>query len=118
MIPAKKKREAKVMSVLNVVSEGPNIVAEISGKIDAINSQEIQDEAIALLGDEVESFTFNMRGVTYVSSAGLRMFSAVARACKGSGIEYMLDELRPDFVKMFKLTGYASSFKMRELQEV
>lgn len=105
------------MAILQVISDKPNMVAKISGKIDAVNSRDIQSEAVSLIDDSLSSFTFDMNDVTYVSSAGLRMFSSVAKSCKDIGIEYILAGLREDIVRMFKMTGYSSRFRIEMKEE-
>lgn len=107
------------MSVLQVVESDQHVIARLSGKIDGINSGEIQEEALKLLelDPDAEDFTFDMNEVTYVSSAGLRMFSAVARACKDLSIPYTLNGLRDHIVRMFQLTGYSSSITIIPREE-
>ena len=102
-------------------SEPEVVTVKISGKIDGNNHDDIQLEACEILneaGDDVESFVFDVNDVTYVSSAGLRMFSALSKECKNRGIAYSLVGLRKDIVRMFQLTGYANIFKIVEKQEV
>ena len=94
------------------------MVVALSGKIDASNYEQIQTEVSALLqAGGIESFAFDVNEVTYVSSAGLRMFSAVNKMCKNNRISYKLSGLREDIMKMFQLTGYASVFKIEVKEE-
>jgi anti-anti-sigma factor len=105
-----------------VNTDTPNtLTVKLTGKIDGNNNEDIQLEACELLngiGDDVESFVFDVNDVTYVSSAGLRTFSALSKECKNRGIAYSLVGLRKDIVRMFQLTGYANIFKIVEKQEV
>ena len=108
------------MGYCEVTSTSPNLVVKLAGKIDANNYEGIQSESYDLLqgtGD-IEAFEFDVNDVTYVSSAGLRMFSAISKECKNRGIAYSLVGLRKDIVRMFQLTGYANVFKIVEKQEV
>lgn len=94
---------------------------KLAGKIDANNHEDIQLEAHEILlkaGSNVDAFEFDVNDVTYVSSAGLRMFSSVSKECKNKGIAYSLVGLRKDILRMFQLTGYANIFKIVEKQEV
>lgn len=99
-------------AIVRVDKNGSNITAVLKERIDAANYEQIQAEVEGLLEEGVETFTFDVNDVTYVSSAGLRMFSSVNKVCKSKGIEYKLSGLREDIMKMFRLTGYASVFKI------
>lgn len=85
----------------------------LNGKIDASNSETIQEYVVKLIDEtELTSIVFDMNDVTYVSSAGLRMFSAVNQKSIEYGIEYRLINMRQDIQKMFQMTGYASAFSI------
>lgn len=103
-------------------SQDPSVLkVKLEGKIDANNHEDIQLETYELLknaSDEVESFEFDVNDVTYVSSAGLRMFSSISKECKNKGIAYSLVGIRKDILRMFQLTGYANIFKIVEKQEI
>lgn len=96
------------------------LTVKLAGKIDSNNHEDIQLEAYNLLNEKstLDEFIFDVNDVTYVASAGLRMFSAISKECKKRGIEYSLVGLRKDIVRMFQLTGYANIFKIVEKQEV
>ena len=108
------------MGYCEVTSNAPNLVVKLAGKIDANNHENILIEFHDILqgAEDAETFQFDVNDVTYVSSAGLRMFSAICKECKMRGIEYSLVGLRKDIVRMFQLTGYANIFKVVEKQEV
>jgi len=84
-------------------------------KIDAKNYAAIEDAAMEVADNMTESeFVFDLKNITYVSSAGLRMFSAVNNHLQENGIEYSLKNLTHDILKMFQLTGYSSMFRVEE----
>lgn len=95
------------------------IKVTLSGKIDAMNYETIQAEVMELLDNvtELREFIFDMSAVTYVSSAGLRMFSAINKAVSEKEAHYILIEMRTDIYKMFQMTGYASAFSIKVKDE-
>lgn len=101
-------------SLFQVTANAPDCVVALFGKIDAANYEQIQSEVLKLIeqNEEIETFTFDVNEVSYVSSAGIRMFSAINKACKTNQISYKLTGLREDILKMFQLTGYSSVFKI------
>ena len=82
-------------------------------KIDAKNYSDIEDAAKSAIEDIQESeFVFDLNNIVYVSSAGLRMFSAINNELQEIGVEYKLINLTKDILKMFQLTGYSSMFRV------
>ena len=105
-------------NLCKVLTSAPDITVALEGKVDASNYELIQEETLNLISEQkAETFTFDVNDVSYVSSAGLRMFSAINKACKANGLSYKLVGLRPDIMKMFQLTGYASVFKIEIKEE-
>ncbi len=104
---------------LKTTIENGVITIFLDGKVDGNTSENIQEKVIGILDKEhdIVSFVFDMNEVSYVSSAGLRMFSAISNVCRQSGIEYRLIGLREDILRMFQLTGYATIFKIEVKQE-
>lgn len=103
--------------IINTETNEDTIIVYLSGKIDASNFEEIQDTVFNLINTEgIHNFIFNMNDVSYVSSAGLRMFSAVNHKAAELAISYKLIKMREDILKLFQMTGYASAFYI-ELKE-
>lgn len=100
----------------SVTKENDSLVATFSKdctKIDAKNYSDIEDAAIKVAAEMTEGeFVFDLQNIVYVSSAGLRMFSAINNVLQESGVEYRLKNLTKDILKMFQLTGYSSMFKV------
>ena len=93
--------------------ENGNMTIYLTGKIDASNSETIQEYIASLIDEnELSELVFDMNDVTYVSSAGLRMFSALNQKSIEYSIEYRLINMRQDIQKMFQMTGYASAFSI------
>lgn len=89
-------------------------------RVDAKNFQEIEEAAraeIDAVSGTISEVEFNLSNVAYVSSAGLRMFSAVNSLAQEHGLDYSVVDLRKDILKMFQLTGYSSIFKTVEKPE-
>lgn len=82
-------------------------------KVDATNYSEIEEIVMNFIDTMSESeFVFDLKNVIYVSSAGLRMFSAINNAVSDAGIDYKLINLKKNILSMFQLTGYSSMFKV------
>lgn len=80
--------------------------------IDAKNFSLIEKDTVTVMQEntDMQSLTFNLSKITYLSSAGLRMFSAIHNAAQESNINYELTGCSKDIKEMFLLTGYSSIF--------
>lgn len=105
--------------MLKIVQSSPDMIVQLSGKIDSTNLNDIEVEAQELLetDDSIESLVFDINEVVYVSSAGLRVFSAVNKICKKRKIKYKVIGVRADILAIFKMTGYASIFPIEQKEE-
>jgi len=83
----------------------------LSGKIDANNHEEIQTTVLDIINtNQITVLSMDLDAVTYVSSAGLRMFAMVHHKTIDKSISYKLINMREDILKLFQMTGYASAF--------
>ena len=89
-----------------------------ASKIDAKNYKDIQEFAEREIKKaEVSAVSFDLSNVVYVSSAGLRMFSAVNSIACENDFDYRVFNLLPEITKMFQLTGYSSMFRIETKSE-
>lgn len=108
---------AKENGIIDTKIDKEEIIVYLAGDIDAFNFEKIQETVFTLLEENAPvTFIFDMNEVSYVSSAGLRMFSAINQKALETGTAYKLTNMREDIMKMFQMTGYASAFCI-ELKE-
>lgn len=102
--------EQQICIPIEIGADGIAILS-LSGKIDALCFSSIQEKAVSLLEqNNVVGLAFDMKNVSYVSSAGLRMFAAVHKKAVSAGKSYKLTQIRGDIYKLFQMTGYTSAF--------
>lgn len=114
----KKNRENSSQQEISVqnglmtqIIDGDTATLVLSGKIDATNFQVIQDATMAVLNtDTIQNLVFDTETVTYVSSAGLRMFNAINLQAQSLKKGYRAINMRSDIYKMFQLMGYGNAF--------
>lgn len=89
-------------------------IITLSGKIDATNFQSVQDKALAILNSTtITELIFDADQVSYVSSAGLRMFNAINQQAQHLQKAYKVINMRSDIAKMFHMMGYGSAFDIQ-----
>ena len=107
-----------VGSLPTVIGADGIAVVSLNGKIDAMCFASIQEYALSLLDrNDVVGIVFDMKDVSYVSSAGLRMFAVVHKKAISVGKSYKLTQIRGDIFKLFQMTGYASAFSLEVQSE-
>ena len=88
--------------------DGTTLSVSVTGHIDTVTAPQLEAE-LAL--DAVEELVIDISGVTYVSSAGLRVFlSAYKSMAKKRGMTIV--GAQPAVLEVFRITGFASIFKL------
>ena len=88
--------------------DGTTLTVTVTGHIDTVTAPQLEAE---LSLDSAEALVFDIAGVTYVSSAGLRVFlSAYKKMAKKRGMT--ITGAQPAVLDVFKITGFATIFKL------
>ena len=88
--------------------EGSTLTVTVTGQLDTVTAPQLESE---LSLDEVEELVFDLSGVAYISSAGLRvLLSAYKTMAKKRGMKIIGSQ--PAVLEVFKITGLASIFKL------
>jgi anti-anti-sigma factor len=83
-----------------------------AGRIDGLSSSEIQRALDDLILAGARTLLFDMAGVHYVSSAGLRVFISTQKALKKVGGEIILLSMTAPVFEIFKISGLVPIFRM------
>lgn len=93
------------MEIIKEVN-GTELTFKISGRIDTHTSQQLESE----ITDNISGMTkllFDLSGVTYLSSAGLRVFVAASGIMQPQGA-MTITGVSADLMEVFKITGVAN----------
>lgn len=83
--------------------DNKNCTFIIEGRIDTLTSGELE-QAVAENTNKCETLTFDMAGVDYVSSAGIRV---IIQAHQNIGKEsFMLKNVPANVMELLKMTGF------------
>lgn len=86
-------------------TDGTALRFTLSGRLDTLSAPELERE----LNDPLirtRELVFDMAGVDYISSAGLRIFLCTQKAVSGSG-SMKLIRVNPDVKEIFDITGFS-----------
>lgn len=77
----------------------------LSGRLDGLSSPELEQQVMALIASGVRAVIFDLSGLDYVSSAGLRVFIIAAKKLKASGGAAQFSSLTPAVRDVFHISG-------------
>jgi len=85
------------------------VVLEPQGRLDQESSETFQNQLLALIGENSADRTnlvLDMRGVTYISSVGLRALMVVAKQCSASNGKLVLANLSAVVLEIFEISRF------------
>jgi anti-anti-sigma factor len=94
---------------------GSALVASVRGRVDTVTAPAFEKALGEELGRDVnqgeKSLVFDLSGLDYISSAGLRVFLSAAKILKTKGGEIRLAATRGSVNKVFQISGFFALFK-------
>jgi len=84
----------------------------IEGRIDASGSLQLDTAVKELLVPADRAVLFDMDGVSYISSAGIRVFSGLERTLRQRNGHLFLCTVQPAVVKVLEITGFDRIFTL------
>jgi anti-anti-sigma factor len=76
------------------------------GRLDGSNAAAAEKELLGLLADAGPNLSVDLSKLDYVSSAGLRVFLAAAKAAKGKGGKVTLLSPKPAVLEVLQISGF------------
>jgi anti-anti-sigma factor len=86
--------------------DGDLVLLNVAGSIDAATSASVEQAVTAALAGGPRRLIFDMRGVNYISSAGLRAILLAAKQAKAGGGGVAVFGLQPDVEEVFTISGF------------
>jgi anti-sigma B factor antagonist len=81
-------------------------------KIDSTASDKISSEVMAAFEGSPGGILFDLMEVTFVSSAGIRVFMTSYKKAKAEGIKIAMIHVHPSVYKLFKVASLESVFNI------
>lgn len=93
---------------ITVEQKADRTIVALSGQLDTLTSVDFEKEVQALVNGEEKNIVLDCAGLSYVSSAGLRLLLTLQKGTKAKGGTLVLEKVQPDIMDIFKVTGFAS----------
>jgi len=84
------------------VTKKPNYVYSVvlQGSIDTETHQQLEDEIGEIIDEKTKAIIFDMAGVSYISSIGIRVILLTQKASKKVGASFNMVNLQPQIKKV------------------
>ena len=82
------------------------LVAKAAGRVDSGNAREFQDALETFLDRNPTALVLDLEGVTYISSAGLRVILVVARQLQSKDAKFAVCSLSLSISEVFQISGF------------
>ncbi len=89
----------------------------IEGRLDAVTSETAEQQILEQVRGGQGPFLFDIAGMEYISSAGLRVLLATAKEIKRSEGRFALCAPNPNVRNIFQISGFAAFFPITDTFE-
>ena len=92
--------------MLNIekTTEGTNLTIALSGRLDTMSAPQLEGEFHSAV-DGISRLTFDLKGLEYVSSAGLRVLLSAQKVMNKQG-EMVIRNANDEIMEIFEVTGF------------
>lgn len=97
---------------VNIIQNGEEAVVDIAGRLDTVTSVEFGNNVQDLIQSDTKQIVLNCKELSYVSSAGLRLFLTLQKAMRSKGGTLCLRNVCPDVMEVFNISGFSSILKI------
>lgn len=85
--------------------KGEDLLLGIDGKLDTMSAMDL-DERLNDIPDEVKNIYFDLHGLVYIASAGLRVLYWAQDYTEQKGGTTVLRNVSPEVMEILKITGF------------
>ncbi len=85
-------------------NNGTTLTVELVGEVDSMNTPELEEKLLKEI-DGVKELIFDLKGLEYISSAGLRVLLTMQKTMKAQG-SMIIRNTNEEVMEIFKVTGF------------
>ena len=102
---------------LSFEREGLATYALVAGRVDGATAGGLPVGVLDAVGDADRALVLDLAAATYVSSAGLRAFLAVAKSLRRENVNFGICALTPGVREVFEITGFDRALAVFDSRE-
>jgi len=95
---------------VKVEQAGKAVVIRLCGRLDAATAGSVENAFLERAEQGVKSFAFDLGGLGYISSAGLRVMLLAAKKTRSAGGKLALFGLGDTVREVFEISGFLAIF--------
>ena len=81
-----------------------SVVLTLNGRLDTVNAPLLESRIKEQ--EDITELTLDFKGVTYISSMGLRVLLAAKKAMKTEGVKLTINNMQDSVREIFEITGF------------
>ena len=95
-------------SSMDIKTESSNgtLIAKAEGRIDGVNARDFEEAMKAAISSEYSTVIIDLEGLSYISSAGLRVILLIAKTLRKRNAELVLCSLSNPIREVFEISGF------------
>ena len=97
---------------INIVNEGEQLVAQLSGRLDTAAATAVTPDFQALAEQADKHIILDCSNLEYISSSGLRLFLTLRKESAAKGGKLQVRDINTDIRQVFMMTGFISLFEI------
>jgi len=90
---------------INKTQDGNRTILTLSGRLDTTTAPKLQEALFPEL-EEAKYVKLDFAGITYVSSAGLRVLLVGEKTAKAKDVKMVLVNVSQEIMEIFEMTGF------------
>lgn len=87
------------------IEEGQDLILGIDGKLDTMRAMSL-DEQLSSLPEDIINIIFDLEGLEYIASAGLRILYWAQEYTEEKGGKMTVKNVSPEVDDIFEMTGF------------
>jgi stage II sporulation protein AA (anti-sigma F factor antagonist) len=92
---------------VTIERQGDTLIAAADGRVDSTNASTFQDELTAATDGNDHSVILDLGGLSYISSAGLRVILLVAKTLQTKGARFAVCSPSDQIREIFEISGFS-----------
>jgi stage II sporulation protein AA (anti-sigma F factor antagonist) len=92
-------------------------IVAIEGQINGSNAGDLEEALLTCLNKPTQKAVLDLKGVNYISSAGLRVVLLIAKKLAATGGALVLCSLQPSVFEVFEMCGFVDILTLADERE-
>jgi len=98
-------QDTRAMDIKTERNNG-TLIAKAEGRIDGVNARDFEEAMKAAISTDDSTVVIDLEGLSYISSAGLRVILLIAKTLRNRNAELVLCSLSAPIREVFEISGF------------